>query len=78
MKIKMISSVAGVDFALSPGDETDRFGDAEAIRMIEAGFAIPVAGQEMERTVVDHVAERRGRKGKSNVVSGNGDDTAGH
>lgn len=39
MKIKMLSSLAGRAFALSIGDETDQFDDAEAARLIAAGFA---------------------------------------
>lgn len=60
MKIKMTQSVAGTDFALSPGDETDRFGDKEAARMIEAGFAVPVSEVKREKTVRRRAAERRG------------------
>lgn len=51
MKIKMLVSIAGVDFALDVGAETDRFADAEAIRLIEAGFAQPVVEPEIERAV---------------------------
>lgn len=51
MKIRMLVSTAGVDFALSPGDETDRFSDKEAARMIEAGQAVPVAETKVERAV---------------------------
>ncbi|MDH6265531.1 hypothetical protein M2360_000921 [Rhizobium sp. SG_E_25_P2] len=39
MKIKMLESMAGVGFALAIGEETDRFGDEEAKRIIKAGFA---------------------------------------
>ncbi|MBN9335275.1 hypothetical protein [Devosia sp.] len=39
MKLKMLTSYAGIDFALSPGDETDRFSDKEAKRLIEFGHA---------------------------------------
>lgn len=49
MKIKMLVSVAGADFALDAGSETERFSDAECIRMIEAGYAQPVAEAEVER-----------------------------
>lgn len=42
MKLKMLTSMAGVNFALSPGDVTERFSDAEAARLIEAGYAVPV------------------------------------
>lgn len=50
MKIKMLVSVAGLDFALDAGSETDRFSDAEAIRMIEAGYAQPVAEEKIEKS----------------------------
>ncbi|CAN7509156.1 hypothetical protein [Pararhizobium sp. LjRoot238] len=39
MKIKMLESLAGQDFSLSPGDVTDRFSDKEAGRFIKAGIA---------------------------------------
>lgn len=39
MKIRMLESVAGRDFALSAGDCTDRFSDKEANRFIKAGIA---------------------------------------
>ncbi len=49
MKIKLLVSFAGIDFALDAGSETDRFSDAEAIRMIEAGYAEPVSGADVEK-----------------------------
>jgi hypothetical protein len=39
MKIKMLTGMAGPDFSLSPGEETERFGDEEAQRIVDAGFA---------------------------------------
>lgn len=51
MKIKMLVSIAGVDFALDVGAETERFSEAEAVRLIEAGFAQPIAGVEPERAI---------------------------
>lgn len=39
MKIRMKVSISGLDFALKPNDETDRFSDAECARLIEAGAA---------------------------------------
>lgn len=50
MKIRMLVSLAGGDFVLSPGDETDRFGDAEAGRLVEAGYAVPVRDAEDAET----------------------------
>lgn len=46
MKIKMIVSIAGADFALAPGGETERFSQDEAERMIAAGIAAPVHDDE--------------------------------
>lgn len=60
MKIKMLVSLAGADFALSPQEETDRFGDAEAIRLVEAGYAVPVVEETGERAVKARAAEKRG------------------
>lgn len=39
MKIRMTTGMAGNDFALAPGETTDRFSDEEAQRMIDAGLA---------------------------------------
>lgn len=51
MIIRMITGIAGADFALSPGDVTDRFDDADAVRLIQAGFALPVSDRTIERAV---------------------------
>jgi len=42
MKLRMLLSLAGSDFALSRGDETERFDDAQAARLIEAAYAVLV------------------------------------
>ena len=61
MKIKMLVSYAGADFALSPGDETERFSNDEAARMIEAGTALPVDDRKVERAVKPSAkVEKRG------------------
>lgn len=49
MKIKMLVSIAGIDFALNVGEETERFGNDEAIRLIEAGYAEPAGNEEPEK-----------------------------
>ena len=59
VKIRMIVSIAGSDFALSPGDVTDRFDAEEASRLIAAGYATPVAEPMLERAVKPQPAERR-------------------
>ncbi|MBS7699175.1 MULTISPECIES: hypothetical protein [unclassified Chelatococcus] len=60
MKIKMLTSIAGIDFALPPGEETERFSDAEAMRLIEAGMAVPVAEDKAERATKKPAPEKRG------------------
>jgi hypothetical protein len=62
VKIKMTASLAGPDYSLNVGDETDQFDSAEAIRFIEAGFAVPVAEEKIERAVKFAAPEIR--KGK--------------
>lgn len=48
MKIKMLTGLAGADFALSVGDVTDRFSEAEAGRLVAADYAVEVTGGEFE------------------------------
>ena len=57
MKIRMTMGLAGPQYALAPGDERE-FPRDEAVRLIEAGFAVPVAEVKMER-VVKQAPERR-------------------
>lgn len=51
MKIKMVQGLAGAEYALAPGDVTERFPDKEAKRLIEAGIAIPFAEKRIEQAV---------------------------
>lgn len=60
MKLKMLVSMAGADFALSVNEETERFSGDEAQSLIEAGYAAPVAGQKSERAVKQPASEKRG------------------
>lgn len=64
MKIKMVVSVAGADFALSPGDVTERFDASEAIRLIEAGYAVP-AGESAPETAVEPPPAETREEGES-------------
>lgn len=65
MKVKLLVGLSGNDYSLAPGDEFD-FSDAEAGRLIEAGYA--VKAEEPVDTVITTK-----RKGKANVVSSEGD-----
>lgn len=60
MKIRMLTSFAGADFSLSVNEETERFSEAEAVRMIEAGFAVPTERGKGERAVKVPAPEKRG------------------
>lgn len=42
MKLRMLVSLAGADYALNPGEETSRFSPDEAIRLIASGAAVAV------------------------------------
>jgi hypothetical protein len=59
--IRMLVGLSGSEYSLGPGDERD-FPDAEAIRIVQAGFAVPVAEQLVEKAVKRPVVERRARK----------------
>lgn len=65
MLIKMTVGLSGPAYCLSPGDERD-FPQDEAVRLIEAGFAVPVDRPNVERTVSIDVlrAEYRSLFGK--------------
>ncbi|MER9883104.1 hypothetical protein [Mesorhizobium sp. M0118] len=73
MLIRMLVGLSGNAYSLGPGDERD-FPQDEALRLISAGFAAPVAGIQIECAVQVPAPERRGRK--RNVVSGTGDSSA--
>lgn len=60
MKLKMLISLAGTDFALSPNDETERFAGEEAKGLVDAGYAVPVAKQKVERGAKKPAPETRG------------------
>lgn len=58
MKIKMLASFAGPDMALEAGQVVDHDA-AEAVRFIEAGFAVPVSEPTIERAVKAAPVETR-------------------
>jgi len=60
MKLKMLIGMAGLDFSLAPNEETTRFDGKEAERLIEAGYAVPAAGEKVERATRKPAAETRG------------------
>lgn len=61
MRIRMLTCYAGADFTVNANEETERFSDAEAVRMIENGTAVPVA-PKIERAVKAPVETRKKRK----------------
>jgi hypothetical protein len=61
MLIRLLVGLSGPAFSLGPDDERD-FPQDEAIRLIEAGYAVPVAGAGSETAVKTPTSERRGRK----------------
>ncbi|KAB2766802.1 hypothetical protein F9L00_22865 [Brucella anthropi] len=70
MKITITTSLSGPTYTLEPGAVAD-FAEAEALRLINAGFAIPATNDgDVERAVkaVPSV-EKREKRGRSNVAS---------
>ncbi|MFA7308256.1 MAG: hypothetical protein WC026_16475 [Hyphomicrobium sp.] len=48
MRVRLLVGLSGPTYTLGPGDERD-FSQAEAIRLVAAGYAVPVAEREVER-----------------------------
>lgn len=45
MKIRLCVPLGGNGFSVAPGEETDRFDDEEALRYIDAGYAVLADGE---------------------------------
>lgn len=76
MLVRMLVGLSGPAYSLAPGDEKD-FPQAEALRLVAAEYAVPVAEQKIERAIAAPVFEKRGKRGGKNVVSGESDRDAG-
>lgn len=65
MLIRMLVGLSGPAYTLSPGDERD-FPQDEAVRLINASYAVPVSEREIETTDARQAQEvrRRGRPRK--------------
>ena len=66
MLLKMTAGLSGPLFSLGPGDEYE-FDDAEAERLVAAGFAEKVEAAQP-------APAQKTKKGKADVVSNSGDD----
>jgi hypothetical protein len=59
MRLRMLTGIAGADFVVNPGEETERFSGDEAARLVAAGYAVPVSDEIVERAVKPAAPERR-------------------
>lgn len=50
MLVRMVVGLSGPATSLTPGDEAD-FPQPEALRLVAAGYAVPVAEVKVERSV---------------------------
>ena len=57
MKVRLLVSRAGAGFSQSAGDKID-VDTAEAARMIEAGQAVPIRDQKVERATQKAAVEK--------------------
>lgn len=64
MKVRLLTGIAGVNFAFSPG-ATAEFPDDEARRLIEAGFAELVRDTSVETTIIARPPETTARRRRS-------------
>lgn len=60
MKVRMLQSLAGPDFALQGGDEAE-FDAEEAKRLVEAGIAEPVSGEKKKPVTRESKAKSESR-----------------
>lgn len=60
MRVRLLVSMAGAT-SYNPGDEFECSDNQEAIRLIKAGYAVPLA-QKIERAVKAPVETRKKRK----------------
>lgn len=58
MKVKLLVGLSGPTLTYDPGDDYE-CSDAEAARLIDAGFAVPLAAPKIERAVKAPVRETR-------------------
>jgi hypothetical protein len=58
MLVRMLVELSGPGMLLVPGDERD-FPQAEALRLVAAEYAVPVAEQRVERAVLEQPVETR-------------------
>lgn len=63
MLVRLLVGLSGPAYSLGPGDERD-FPQEEAVRLIEAGYAVPTSGRVVETTERSPAPERRGRRKK--------------
>jgi len=63
MLVRLLVGLSGPAYSLGPGDERD-FPQDEAVRLIEAGYAVPASDRAVEMTAKLPAPERRGRRKK--------------
>jgi hypothetical protein len=61
MLLEMTVGLSGPAYSLDPGDKRE-FPRDEALRLINAGFAVPVAERQIERAVAFPAIETRKQK----------------
>ena len=63
MLLKMTTGLSGPTLCLGPGDEHDFDDEAEAARLVEAGYAVPVESEEQ------HAARKAAEKAAAEAAA---------
>ncbi|MEW9838225.1 hypothetical protein [Mesorhizobium marinum] len=61
MLVRLTTGLSGPEYSLSTGDERE-FPQDEALRLIAAGYAVPVAEPKVEQATTPKAPERRGKR----------------
>lgn len=58
MRVRLLVGLSGPAYSLGPGDEQD-FPQSEAIRLIQAGYAVPIEERRAEQAIKPATPEQR-------------------
>ena len=70
MRIKFLTSIAGVNYSHKPGDEVDWPDEAEAARFVAATYAVEVRPTQITPSDGDESSDEKSKGGKGTKADG--------